>query len=191
MVRLITSLGFNDLAADLPSMGGDNLEVVGNLRKEIRASLPGKQHLFQLRWYSKDGIDPIVGNGKWASHTKYMSVDDRVAVVGSGNMDTPSWNLSHEFNVLIDDAPTVARLEKSLFLPDWARAVGSYVELYEGNGVTQRSEATETRTGSEAAAHDRPAKRVTEGRSPYARGRLRRPAVARYPPFLRFSVRSR
>ena len=35
-VRLLTSLGFNDVAADLPSRARDNLEVVGNLRKEIR-----------------------------------------------------------------------------------------------------------------------------------------------------------
>ena len=136
-VRLLTSLGFNDLEQDVPSLGGDNLEVVGNLRKEIRAAFPGNQERFQLRWYSKDGIEPIAEKGDWASHTKYMSIDDRVAVVGSGNMDTIAWNLSHEFNLLIDDAPTAAELEASLFLPDWNRAIGSYVELYEGNDATQ------------------------------------------------------
>jgi phosphatidylserine/phosphatidylglycerophosphate/cardiolipin synthase-like enzyme len=136
-VYLLTSLGFNDLEQDLPSLGGDNLEVVGNLRKEIRAAFPGNQECFQLRWYSKYGIEPIAGKGAWASHTKYMSIDDRVAVVGSGNMDTIAWNFSHEFNLLIDDAPTVAKLEASLFLPDWNKAIGSYVELYEGNDATQ------------------------------------------------------
>jgi phosphatidylserine/phosphatidylglycerophosphate/cardiolipin synthase-like enzyme len=136
-VRLLTSLGFNDLEQDLPGLGGDNLEVVGNLRKEIRAAFPGNQECFQLRWYSKDRIEPIAGKGDWASHTKYMSIDDRLAVVGSGNMDTIAWNFSHEFNLLIDDAPTVAELEASLFLRDWNRAIGSYVELYEGNNATQ------------------------------------------------------
>lgn len=136
-VRLITSLGFNDLAEDLPSLGGDNLEVAGRLRQAIRARAPWYQDRFQLRWYSKDGVDPVKGNGSFASHTKYMTTDNRLAMVGSGNQDTASWNISHELNLLIDDPPVTAHLESSLFLPDWSRAAGSYVELYEGNGGTQ------------------------------------------------------
>jgi phosphatidylserine/phosphatidylglycerophosphate/cardiolipin synthase-like enzyme len=136
-VRLITSLGFNDRSADLPTQGGDNMEVVGNLRKEIRATYPWYQDRFQLRWYSHDGHDPVLRNGNFASHTKYMTADSSVAVVGSGNMDTAAWNMSHEFNVLIDDAPVTATLDQSLFEPDWSRAIGSYLELYEGNSGTQ------------------------------------------------------
>lgn len=136
-VRLITSLGFNDKSEDLPSQGGDNMEVVGNLRKEIRASFPQYQDRFQLRWYSRYGWDPVVEENSSADHTKYLTADGNVAVVGSGNMDTASWNLSHEFNVLIDDAGVTSSLDQSLFQPDWNKSIGSYLELYEGNGGTQ------------------------------------------------------
>jgi len=136
-VRLLTSLGFNDFWEDLPSLGGDNMEVVGNLRKEIRASFPWFQDRFQVRWYSFDAVEPVAGNVTRANHTKYMTMDDRVSVVGSGNQDTITWNIAHEFNVLIDSAAVTAQLQNSIFNPDWNRSVTSYLELYEGNDATQ------------------------------------------------------
>ena len=33
----------------------------------------------------------------------------------------PAWNFSHEFNVLIDDAPTVAKLRLRSSFPDGTR----------------------------------------------------------------------
>jgi phosphatidylserine/phosphatidylglycerophosphate/cardiolipin synthase-like enzyme len=136
-VRLLTSLGFNDPTEDFPSLGGDNMEVAGRIRQAIHAATPWYEDRFQLRWYSRDGAEPITGNGIYASHTKYMTVDNRLAIIGSGNQDTPSWNISHEFNYLIDDAPTTSQLENSVFIPDWNKAAGSYLELYEGNSGTQ------------------------------------------------------
>jgi phosphatidylserine/phosphatidylglycerophosphate/cardiolipin synthase-like enzyme len=135
-VRLITSLGFNDFGEDLPSLGGDNLEIARNLRQRIRSTYPANQTKFQLRWYSKDGLEPVDGNNSSASHTKYMTMDSRVAMVGSGNQDTPSWNFSHEFNFLIDDPGVTGTLDASLFNPDWNRSIGSYLELYDGNNGT-------------------------------------------------------
>ncbi|HEX6100660.1 MAG TPA: phospholipase D-like domain-containing protein [Thermoanaerobaculia bacterium] len=134
-VHLITSLGFNDFAEDL--VGGDNMEVLGRLRQEIRATVPWYAENFQLRWYSKDGQEPVFGNRSLASHTKYMTTDGRIGIVGSGNQDKFAWNVSQEFNVLIDDAAATAALESTVFLPDWDRSIGSYLELYEGNSGTQ------------------------------------------------------
>ena len=104
-VELISSLGLNEATTDLPGLGGSNLEVVGNLRKAIRAKYPddlARQALFQAHRYSADGSEPEAGNGGRPSHTKYMTADDRVAIVGSGNQDTISWSISHELNVLVD-----------------------------------------------------------------------------------------
>jgi phosphatidylserine/phosphatidylglycerophosphate/cardiolipin synthase-like enzyme len=134
-VRLITSLGFNDFTAD--PAGGDNMEVLGRLRQEIRATAPWYAENFQLRWYSKDGQEPVFGNRSHASHTKYLTTDARIGIVGSGNQDKYAWNASQEFNVLIDDAAATASLENTVFLPDWGRSIASYLELYEGNGGTQ------------------------------------------------------
>ena len=136
-VRLISSLGFNDLFEDAPTLGGDNLESIRDLRQRIRSAYPANQTKFQLRWYSKDRLEPVEGNASSASHTKYMTTDGRVAMVGSGNMDRLSWNISQEFNFLIDDPGVTGTLDASLFNPDWNRSIGSYLEMYEGNSGTQ------------------------------------------------------
>ena len=44
-------------------------------------------------------------------HTKSMTLDGRIALVGSANMDRRSLELNFENNLLIDDAPTTAVLE--------------------------------------------------------------------------------
>ena len=134
-VRLITSLGFNFSGTNMPTQGGNNQEVVGSLRNRVRNTAPER---LQIRWYSNNKREPIEGNVPGASHAKYMSVDDQVSIVGSGNMETPAWNFSHEFNVLIDDhGVTKNDLEKKFFQPDWKNSISSYIELYEDNNGRQ------------------------------------------------------
>ncbi|MCB1037103.1 MAG: phospholipase D family protein, partial [Acidobacteria bacterium] len=134
-VQLLVPLGFNfDV---LGPLGIDNQDVLGTLRQAVNTLPPVNQRLFELRWYSQDGEEPIEGNGPGGNHTKYMTADDAITIVGSGNQEFPSWNISHEFNVLIDDEATTLELEQELFVPDWEGSIGSYLELYEGNGATQ------------------------------------------------------
>ncbi len=130
-VRLITSMGFNDFEIDLA--GGDNLEVAASLRQALKSESLDVQQRLQFRWTSRDGIEPAIEKNAGASHTKYMTTDGTLAMVGSGNQDDPSWNNSHEFNVLIDDPRTTATLDDALFNPDWSRAITTYLEFYEGN----------------------------------------------------------
>ena len=52
-----------------------------------------------------------------------LSVDGELAIVGSGNMDTQSWNYSHELNLLIDGNEGVATMERGFLNDDWSRAV--------------------------------------------------------------------
>jgi phosphatidylserine/phosphatidylglycerophosphate/cardiolipin synthase-like enzyme len=136
-VRLIAPMGFNDPTIDLPGAGGDNLEAVANLRQAVRSLPLGSQERLQLRWYSKDGLEPVTENGPYASHTKYLTTDDALAVVGSGNQDTPSWDFSHEYNLLVDDPASTMAMDNALFLPDWNRGITKYLEFYEGNNGTQ------------------------------------------------------
>ena len=77
----------------------------------------------QVRWYSHDGVAPVDGNGPWASHVKYASVDGQVVIFGTTNMDTASWNFSHELDWAIDDASVTTATDAQLFEPDWARAI--------------------------------------------------------------------
>jgi hypothetical protein len=66
-----------------------------------------------------------------------MSVDDQLAIVGSGNHETPAWNISHEFNLLLDDPAATGQLQNAVFTRDWSSSIGRYAEMYEGNGGTQ------------------------------------------------------
>jgi phosphatidylserine/phosphatidylglycerophosphate/cardiolipin synthase-like enzyme len=77
----------------------------------------------QIRWYSDDGRSPILGNGAYASHAKYMSIDDRLAIVGSANMDTQAWNNSHETNVIVDDAATTQAWDQKMFSASFSRGI--------------------------------------------------------------------
>lgn len=133
-VKVITSKRFNDESYNGPGL--KNLQVIGELRQKMW-SKRGQSWPLQLCWYSKNGTIPQVGNHPGASHAKYLSVDGKVAIFGSGNMDTQSWNNSHELNLLVDDPSAVAMTEGALFVRDWQKANCSVVELYKGNAATQ------------------------------------------------------
>ena len=74
--------------------------------RKVTAVNGGADHL-KVCWYSGDGVNQIYGKDSaygGPSHVKYLSADNKIAIVGSGNMDSQSWNHSHEFNVLVDNA---------------------------------------------------------------------------------------
>jgi phosphatidylserine/phosphatidylglycerophosphate/cardiolipin synthase-like enzyme len=121
-VRIITSKEFNELAEEL--VGGPNGDNVDGLyRRLASAGMDDACERLRIRWYSHDGVDPVLGNGPYASHVKYASVDDQVVIVGTTNMDTPSWNFSHELNLAIDDADLTRGFDAQLFDADWERAI--------------------------------------------------------------------
>jgi phosphatidylserine/phosphatidylglycerophosphate/cardiolipin synthase-like enzyme len=121
-VRLITSKEFNE-AAEGPVGGPNGDNVDGLYRRLASAGMNDACERLRIRWYSRDGIEPVLGNGPYASHVKYASVDDEVVIVGTTNMDTPSWNFSHELDLAIDDADTTRGFDAQLFDADWERAI--------------------------------------------------------------------
>lgn len=123
-VEIVLSKSFNDTHENLPGQGGDNGKNVEKLHRMLReAGVQDSCERLRVRWYSEDGRAPVDGNVPGASHTKYLSVDDRIAIVGSSNMDTQSWNHSREVNVLVDDAATVRAWDARLFTESWNRAI--------------------------------------------------------------------
>jgi len=121
-VQVITSHGFND--ASEAAVGGTNVDNVAALWRDLRllgAADPCAG--LQVRWYSHDGATPVEGNGPWASHVKYASVDGQVVIFGTTNMDTASWNFSHELDWAIDDASVTAATDEQVWEPDWSRAI--------------------------------------------------------------------
>lgn len=121
-VKMITSKEFNETSEKLA--GGPNGENVDQLYRDAAlAGVADPCSRLQIRWYSRDGLEPVLGNGVYASHTKYSSIDEQVVIVGTTNMDTASWNFSHELNLAIDDPALTAEFNRQLFDADWDRAI--------------------------------------------------------------------
>ncbi len=123
LVKIITGKGFNDASENLPTQGGKNSEIVKKLQKQITKEAFDMRGKLQFRWYSKTGNYPVDGNKANASHTKYMSVDGKITIIGSGNMDTQTWKQSREFNFLLDEPSVTNTIENAFFNSDWQRAI--------------------------------------------------------------------
>jgi len=131
-VDVILSKGFN--AAFSATNGGTNaenaIELYARAQLEVGAATACDQ--LDLRWYarSEDGAAVVVddlacsdelqdvcqgGHAPGASHTKYMSIDGEVALVGSMNQDTHSWNFAGETNVAIDATHATQLYDQTVF----------------------------------------------------------------------------
>lgn len=119
-VDIVLSKGFNDLSEVAPGQGGTNETNVAALHKALAdAGVTDICNKLRIRWYSRDGLRAVEGNGIYASHAKYTSIDDSVVIVGTANMDTQSWNNSREVNVVVDDVATTEAWDSQLFAPDF------------------------------------------------------------------------
>ncbi|MEW5740100.1 MAG: phospholipase D-like domain-containing protein [Myxococcota bacterium] len=142
-VQVVLSLGFNSFAeratvldqlgargAQLPgpvkalldgiSAGGSNEDTLQDLYARLS---PGARERLQIRWNSPDGKRPSWVQEPGASHTKYLTVDGQLALVGSANMDVISLRVAKEVNVVVDSAATTAALDARVFDVDFARGV--------------------------------------------------------------------
>lgn len=123
-VDVVLAKGFEQVSESLPGQGGPNDENVAGLYQTLAGEgMSDRCDRLRIRWYSTDGITPVEGNGAHANHTKFMSIDSRLAIVGSANMDTQSWNHSREVNIVVDDEATTATWESQVFLPHFAQSV--------------------------------------------------------------------
>jgi phosphatidylserine/phosphatidylglycerophosphate/cardiolipin synthase-like enzyme len=123
-VEIVLAKGFNDITEQAPGQGGTNAANVRAMYQALAAAgvtdVCDKLH---VRWYSRDGLRPIEGNGIYASHAKYASIDDQVAIVGTANMDTQSWNNSREVNIVVDDPAITRAWDAALFVRDFDRGI--------------------------------------------------------------------
>jgi phosphatidylserine/phosphatidylglycerophosphate/cardiolipin synthase-like enzyme len=116
-VRLVTGKGFNDWGEDF--QGRTNEEVAASVKRAIQGLAPSARGNFEFHWNTTDDGRVTDGNVDRACHTKFLSADEQVAVIGSGNLDIQSWDWSREFNVLIDSRPETERLNREIFDLHW------------------------------------------------------------------------
>lgn len=128
-VEIVLSKGFNEGTEDLPGQGNGNSINVRRMYQTLaqlhaRGQLPKTPcELFKVRWHSADGRVNTCGNGDFASHAKYASFDHEVAIVGTANQDTQSWNNSREVNVVVDDADVTKAWDARMFEADFAKGI--------------------------------------------------------------------
>lgn len=124
-VEIVLSKNFEHLPQSLPSRGGPNEDTVDWLYDALEAE--GVAHpceVLDIRWFSRDGRTPVeTSSGPPASHTKYLSADDTVAIVGSANQDIQSWHNSREVGAAVFDGPTTRAWDDQLFEPVFERAI--------------------------------------------------------------------
>jgi phosphatidylserine/phosphatidylglycerophosphate/cardiolipin synthase-like enzyme len=78
------------------------------------------------------------------NHTKFLTADNQVTIVGSANFDEQSWYNSRELNIAIDDHKTAAALCKKVFLPDFMRGQGFASKLWVGEKCWKNSQCRST-----------------------------------------------
>ncbi|CAM4798953.1 unnamed protein product [Rotaria magnacalcarata] len=118
VVTIWLGLGFNDLVEGFGTFqGGTNEHVVKKLYKKLRDGNDGAIKYLQVYWYTgKDQTRPLHFSQKQRNcHIKFMSIDDQVAIMGSGNMDSQSWFHSQEANVMIDSSVVVKEWMDALY----------------------------------------------------------------------------
>ncbi len=70
-------------------------------------------------------------------HAKTLMVDDRLALIGSSNMDLRSFRLNFEVHLLIDDAGTAAELER-IFADSWSQSRLVTLAAWKNRGLALR-----------------------------------------------------
>jgi len=122
-VDVVLSKGFNDDTEVLPGQGGTNEENVQLLYDAlVAAGVTNACDKLRFRWHAQDGV-AVLGNGAYASHAKYASIDDAIVIVGTANMDTQSWNNSREIDVIVDDAALTQAWDAQMFDQEFANGI--------------------------------------------------------------------
>ncbi|CAF0949175.1 unnamed protein product [Adineta steineri] len=118
IVTLWLDLGFNDLVEGFGTFqGGTNESVVKKLYKKLKDGNDGSENYLEVFWYTgKDQARPLnFSQKKRNCHIKFMSIDDQVAIMGNGNMDTQSWFHSQEINAMVDSPVIVKEWMDALY----------------------------------------------------------------------------
>jgi len=131
--------------------GGTNQDAVEKLnewREElVKKNGADKVGQFNLVWFVTRGgnisgkeegerVDSwrFILNEKFYNHnhTKFLSADNQVVIIGSANFDEQSWYNSRELNIVFDDHKTAKKLCEEVFLTDFLRGQGWGSKLWVG-----------------------------------------------------------
>jgi len=111
-VTILTSFYSADAAMKFfPDCLGSNKAVVQYVKQRLT---PSEQKRMQICWWLGWRLNkPVPQKNEW-SHVKIMAIDEQIAIVGSANYDSISWEHQWESNILFDDKHITQRLLKAL-----------------------------------------------------------------------------
>ncbi|UJR24611.1 hypothetical protein I4U23_005986 [Adineta vaga] len=138
-VILWLDLGYNYLKEGFGTFqGGTNEHIVKKIYKELKSHDNGAEKNLQIFWYTaKDQTRPChFSEKKRNCHIKFMSIDDQVAIVGSGNMDTQTWFHSQEMNTMIDSPVIVKEWMNALYTNQSTNEYGRLNDNGEWHGIS-------------------------------------------------------
>lgn len=149
-INFLLSKNYQDYNGPLQE-GGTNEEAVKKLfewREElVRKHGAEKIGQFNLVWFITRGGNisgkqsgervqswRMILNEKFYNHnhTKFLSADNQVVIMGSANFDEQSWYNSRELNIVLDDHKTAKKLCQKVFLTDFLRGQGWGLKLWTG-----------------------------------------------------------
>ncbi|MGE0173351.1 MAG: phosphatidylserine/phosphatidylglycerophosphate/cardiolipin synthase family protein [Oligoflexales bacterium] len=121
-VDIILSKNFNFAPMMVPGQGGPNELNVPQLYNSLSDE---ERKLLDVRWYAFEPGVAVVDKGerRRSSHAKFASFDNMIAIVGSANMDTQSWNQSREINLAIDSPAVAQAWGSAIFDANFKKAV--------------------------------------------------------------------
>lgn len=119
-LELMLGHSFNDKRESTIFIGGTNQYTVDKLNRKVE---PAQMQNMDIRWFSLDGIKPVIGNVAGASHLKFMAVDDTFLLVGNSNLDIASTTHLHEVNILVESQPITVNVTQNVFEAEFTRSV--------------------------------------------------------------------
>lgn len=141
--------------------GGSNQMAVEWIKEEInkfKKANPNKEvGDFNLRWFvtrsgnisGKIEKEPFkfktrINEKFWNhNHTKFLSADNQIAMVGSANFDQQSWYNSREFNMIFDSNELSSYWCRKVFAIDFMRAKRYGEKLSSGERCTVNSDCNQ------------------------------------------------
>ncbi|MRI31832.1 hypothetical protein EOPP23_02330 [Endozoicomonas sp. OPT23] len=122
-VKLLLSKRFNEQRESSTGAGGTNAQAVETIRK-----LSSNNPSIDIRWYVPPGETEAVEENKMgdgASHAKFASFDDQMAITGSTNMDNQSIYYADETSIAISGKDNTLYIKNRIFTPAFDRSVSA------------------------------------------------------------------
>jgi len=127
-VQVLEPIDFNWFLEAVPVIGGgENIAWMLALNLTAGKEHQGPGRALDFRWHSLDGKTAHKGWGKEIGrHIKYYSIDGRVAIIGSTNLDKQSMHRSREIAIAVDDPEVTKLWDSKIYDPDFSVGAKTY-----------------------------------------------------------------